>query len=194
MAIPNKWIRAVFSEEHWNTEPNPLHIPFNPVLSLKTQVGNGTCGDGEESRMGSEVLSMPTTPKEKSRQRADVFFYILFLYATRWVMTDLLFDLNVHILAWLGALYLVTILALSRRKIVCDLWVSPPEFLSLFLINQKVGFLLLGRPSSAILAPSPSLPPYYQPPYLPGTSTLAQLPAHSPITCPAIFFPAGVAN
>ena len=35
------------------------------------------------------------------------FFHILCLYATRWVMTDLLFDLNVHILAWLGALYLV---------------------------------------------------------------------------------------
>ena len=75
MAISNKWIRAVFSEEHWNTEPNPLHIPFNPVLSLKTQVDNGTCGDGEESRMGSEVLSMPTTPKEKSRQRADVIVH-----------------------------------------------------------------------------------------------------------------------
>ena len=76
-------------------------------------------------------------------------------------MRDLLFDLNVHILAWLGALYLVTIPVLSRRKIVRDLYVSPPEFLSLFLFNQKVGFLLLGRPSFAILAPFPSLPPYY---------------------------------
>ena len=47
-------------------------------------------------------------------------------------MTDLLSDLNVHILAWLEALYFVTISALSRRKIVRDLWVSPPEFLSLF--------------------------------------------------------------
>ena len=44
-------------------------------------------------------------------------------------MTDLLFDLNVHILAWLGALYLVTIPALSRSKTACGLWVSPPEFL-----------------------------------------------------------------
>ena len=60
-------------------------------------------------------------------------FHILCLYATRWVMTDLLLNLNVHILAWPEALYFVTISALSRRKIVRDLWVSPPEFLSLFL-------------------------------------------------------------
>ena len=126
--------------------------------------------------------------------RPSFYFHILCLYATRWVMTDLLFDLNVYILAWLGALYLVTILALSHRKIVCDLWVFSPEFLSLFLFNQKVGFLLLGRPSSTILAPSPSLPPYYQPPYPPRTLKLTQLPTHSPITCLAIFSPAGVAN
>ncbi len=72
MAIPNKWIRAVFSEEHWNTEPDPLHIPFNPVLVLETQVDNTTGGDDEESSMGSEVPSMPTTPKKNSRYRADV--------------------------------------------------------------------------------------------------------------------------
>lgn len=76
MAIPNKWIRAILSEEHWNTKPNPLHIPFNPVLALETQVDNETGGDGEESSMGSEVLSMPTTPKKKSRQRADVVVHI----------------------------------------------------------------------------------------------------------------------
>lgn len=72
MAIPNKWIRAIFSEEHWNTEPDPLHIPFNPVLASDTQVDNETGGDGEESSMGSEVPSMPTIPKKKTRQRADV--------------------------------------------------------------------------------------------------------------------------
>ena len=60
------------------------------------------------------------------------FLHILCLYTTRWVMTDPLFDLNVHILAWLKALYFITLSALSRRKIVRDLWVSPPEFLSLF--------------------------------------------------------------
>lgn len=71
MAISNKWIRAVFSEEHWNTEPNPLHIPFNPVLSLESQVDNGD-GDGEESSMGSEMPSMPATPMKERSQRADV--------------------------------------------------------------------------------------------------------------------------
>lgn len=52
MAIPNKWIRAVFSEEHWNTDPDPLHIPFKPVLALEPQVDNTTGGDdGESSRV-----------------------------------------------------------------------------------------------------------------------------------------------
>ena len=71
MAISNKWIRAVFSEEHWNMEPNPLHIPFNPVLSLEAQVDSED-GDSEESGMGNELPSIPTTPKKKSSQRADV--------------------------------------------------------------------------------------------------------------------------
>lgn len=72
MAIPNKWIRAVLSKEHWNTQPDPLHIPFNSVLSLETQVDEGSGGDDDESSMGSEVLSMPTALKNSSRQRADV--------------------------------------------------------------------------------------------------------------------------
>lgn len=72
MVIPNKWIRAVFWEEHWNTEPNPLRIPFNPVLALEAQVDNTTDGDDEESSMGSEMSCMPTTLKKRSRHRVDV--------------------------------------------------------------------------------------------------------------------------
>lgn len=72
MAIPNKWIRAVLLKEHWNTQPDPLHIPFNSVPSLETQVDEGSGGDDDESNMSSEVLTMPTTLKKSSRQRADV--------------------------------------------------------------------------------------------------------------------------
>lgn len=76
MAIPNKWIRAVFSEEHWNTEPDPLHIPFNPVLALEPQVDDTTGEDDGESSMSSEVPSMATTPKKNSRERADVIVHM----------------------------------------------------------------------------------------------------------------------
>ena len=86
-------------------------------------------------------------------------FHILCIYATRWVMTDLLLNLNVHILAWPEALYFVTISALSRRKIVRDLWVSPPEFLSIFPDESESWFSpfrssFLCHSSSLSLAPS----------------------------------------
>lgn len=66
MAIPNNWIGAVFSKEHWKTEHDPLHIPFRPVFSLITLADNETRLDGEES----------STPEKRARQKGDVVVHI----------------------------------------------------------------------------------------------------------------------
>lgn len=76
MAIPSKWIRALFSEEHWKTESDPLHIPFRPVLSSTALVDNETGRDGEESCMSREMPSMGPLPKKRVRQRGDVVVQI----------------------------------------------------------------------------------------------------------------------
>lgn len=62
MAIPNIWIRVVFPEEHWNTEPDPSPIPFNPVFALEICIDSTTGGDNEGSSISSEVSSMSLTP------------------------------------------------------------------------------------------------------------------------------------
>ena len=70
-------------------------------------------------------------------------FYVYGYIQTRWVMTDLLFNLNVQIQAWLGPLILSLFLRFLARKTACDLWDSHPKFSAFFFclfIFLRIGY------------------------------------------------------